>query len=125
MGLDDSRIVQMELVYLVNHMLPDRLSDGEVPAIHSNRNINICCLHGCLSVSVGTLPSGQGSCPLLLWGCPQLHAEALTEIHPAGYRIIDQKFFGAVGLHAAFKYEVGTVHDGECFAHVVVGDENA
>lgn len=68
MRLDDLGIVQVELVYLVHYVLPNRLCDGEMPAVHSNRNINICCLHGRLSVSVGTNPSGTGLCPLFVWG---------------------------------------------------------
>ena len=121
--LDDSGVVQRQLVYLFYYVPSDCFRYREVTTIHSNRNINISSLHG-FFLSVGTNPfSGEGLCPLFCFGVTpllQLHTEALPEIHPAGNRIIDQKFFGALRLHTPFKNQVSPIHNGEGLPHIVV-----
>jgi len=125
-SLDDSWIVQVQLVYLVYGMQPDRLSEGEMPGIHSNRNVNICSLHGLFFLVGGhKLLSGQSLCPLFILGLMlQLHTEALSKIYSAGHRIVDQKFLGTMGFHTPLKNEVSSIHYGKRLTHIVVGNED-
>ncbi len=110
--LDDSGVVQMYLTQFVYHVLVQCLGYHEVSAIHSNRNVHVCGLHGFLSVFGGHAPFWPRRVSrFLLWVYSQLHLEALPEIHPAGHRIVDQKLFGAVCLHAALENQIGPIHD--------------
>lgn len=54
-----------------------------------------------------------------------LEAEVFAEIGAAGFGVVDEGFGGAREEDFAFLDKVGAVDDGEDFAGVVIGDENA
>ena len=57
-------------------------------------------------------------------GCGHLHLEILAEVELAADGIIEEEVFGSLAFDAALKNKVGTIHDIQGLADVVIGDQN-
>ena len=55
---------------------------------------------------------------------PPLHLEAFAQIKLTTNGIVDKKILSAFALDAPIVNQIGTVHDGQSLAHVVVGDHD-
>ena len=52
------------------------------------------------------------------------HLEAFAKVKLTADGIVDQKIFGALAFDAAFINQIGTIHDRQRFADIVVGDHD-
>ena len=96
---DNPRVIEMDVLELLMHIIVDRLGNADVAACDPNGNINVAGLHGCRLA--GFAPG--------FFAERSSHLKAFAQINAAGDRIADQEFLGSLGFDATLEYEIGAI----------------